>query len=72
MGNTNEVNLLDDELIKENVDKVEKSNYSILMNQWFSYQDNFILKIMLDFNKYRLLFSHSKGYLKIIEKKRIE
>ncbi len=47
MGNTNEVNLVDDELIKENVDKVEKSNYSILMNQWFSYQDNFILKIMI-------------------------
>ena len=69
--NENEVNLVDDELIKENVDKDEKSKYSVLMNQWFSYQDKVNFKnydIVL--NKYKILFSDSKGYLKINEEKK--
>ena len=69
--NENEVNLVDDELIKENVDKDEKSKYSVLMNQRFSYQDKVNFKnydIVL--NKYKILFSDSKGYLKISEKKK--
>lgn len=63
--NENEVNLVEDELIKDNVDKDEKSKYSELMNQWFSYQDKVNFKnydIVL--NKYKILFSDSKGYLK--------
>ena len=67
--NENKVNLVDDELIKENED--EKSKYSKLMNQWFSYQDKVNFKnydIVL--NKYKILFSDNKGYLKITEKKR--
>ena len=69
--NENEVNLVEDELIKDNVDKDEKSKYSELMNQWFSYQDKINFKnydIVL--NKYKILFSDSKGYLKITEKKK--
>ena len=69
--NENEVNLVEDELIKDNVDKDEKSKYSELMNQWFSYQDKVNFKnydIVL--NKYKILFSDSKGYLKITEKKK--
>jgi hypothetical protein len=71
MENVNEVNLVDDELIKENEDKDEKSKYSLLMNQWFSYQDKINFKTYdIVLNKYKILFSDSKGYLKISEKKK--
>ena len=69
--NENDVNLVDDELIKENENKDENLKYSTLMNQWFSYQDKVNFKnydIVL--NKYKILFSDSKGYLKITEKKK--
>lgn len=66
-----EVNLVEEEEINEIKERDDKPSYSILMKEWFNYKD----KVNFDnydivLNKYKILFSDSKGYLIITDKKK--
>jgi GTPase involved in cell partitioning and DNA repair len=64
-----ELNLIEEEEeFNEIIEKDKQSDYSILMNEWFSYQDNINFKnydIVL--NKYKLFFKDNKRKMKVKE-----
>ena len=64
-----ELNLIEEEEeFNEIIEKDKQSDYSILMNEWFSYQDNINFKnydIVL--SKYKLFFKDNKRKMKVKE-----
>ena len=64
-----ELNLVEeDEEINEKNEKDKQSDYSILMNQWFLYQDNInFKKYDIVLSKYKLFFKDNKRKMKVKE-----